>query len=1383
MEDVHWKRFWVPRGDVVHLDWRGYLADPDEKSAWSSNPNATPTDALLAKPCLVFLGEPGIGKSSVIRPYRHEKAIASEHEELHFADLTNDASLSDDLRAWPKVRRWIEGETTLHLFLDSMDEHVAGPIEVGKWLGRILERGPVEQLRLRLTCRTAEWPQLLEKQLETHWPKGVGIYELAPLRRKDIEAAAGLDAKGFLEEVESREAVSLAIKPITLGFLLAEYQHNRALPARRAELCERGFRHLCEDSDTRNEKEQAGKLTADARLAVAARLAAVAILSRRARFLRGPSSATTLHDAVEERDLSGGSEIANGTIVDVDVDAVHEVIAMTGLFSAHGSNAFAFAHQTYAEFLAAWYLRNRGLSAGEMLHEVTSPGGRVIPALREVAAWLASMESGVFSSLLSTDPEALMRSDFAAADDVMREQLIHALLQAADRCEILDDYWWVSALDRLQHPRLRSQLEPYITDKTKYFTARRAAIHMARSCRLSELLPALAAVALDPTATPHIREQAAEAVYDIGDQGTRRQLRPLALGQAGPDPGHELQRHALPALWPDLLTTQELFSNLIRPDGEGTLIDDYWTFVSHRLGQSLSEPDFPIALVWTTTLPCRGSEASSLPFEELKNIVLRRGLGLVARPGILEPLAKAVHARWACREDVPESSHEDADGTKRIPRVDRRHLQMLSEAILQLPPHDHEAQTVAHFLLARDGAPADAAHTVHWLVERVRSTQDGSLRARWARILFTLYSWRMFTWDAEAAEAVVAVWTDVEEARAEFRPLWGEGSYDIDGPIATDARRQAHESRERHAEWAEREQRQPRRRSTIDEIKEIALLAEEGHIDAAIQLADLLRRADFERDQAAHAARWRRQKDVPPDWRTDAELRLPIIAIAERYITDNHDNSSWLGTDKISNVAWAAFHYLHLLASVEPARLEHLSAEIWRKWAPALLSWPGEKADLTKKLVNAAYRTDPSYVLEPLRQILEIQCTRNQETAALSVLADCWDDRIGRVVLDVARRGDAAPKFLGTTLDALIRRETQEAIRFSASLLAPSEGASSDSSGNQAEPLEWARMHAAAHALFVYAPKAAWPTLWSLFSRDAALGRDVLLTASNRINDISDWANQLSESDLAQFYLWLDGQFAPPASARITIGRVLAGMKPDACAHEFRTALRGHLASRGTAEAVRALEHLQAKIPSTDWTWALVRARRAAAQEGWQPRSVADILQLRPLRAAPASAPSERRPASRVSSARTEPVEIFIIYADDDRTFAEGLELALAPYVTSGIIRVWHAGKLVAGSDSIVETGAHMMSAGIIVPLVSPSFLGSSVETALLDRALGRRAAGSLEVAPVVIRPCAWDRTELSALPPLPADSRPVSLWESRDEAWLQVVRGLEEAAEKWRGR
>ena len=61
-----WKRFWCPRESRIKLSDGGYLVDPDLEWGRLLNSDVLPFVSIVEKPCLVLLGEPGIGKSFAI---------------------------------------------------------------------------------------------------------------------------------------------------------------------------------------------------------------------------------------------------------------------------------------------------------------------------------------------------------------------------------------------------------------------------------------------------------------------------------------------------------------------------------------------------------------------------------------------------------------------------------------------------------------------------------------------------------------------------------------------------------------------------------------------------------------------------------------------------------------------------------------------------------------------------------------------------------------------------------------------------------------------------------------------------------------------------------------------------------------------------------------------------------------------------------------------------------------------------------------------------------------------------------------------------------------------------------------------------------------------
>lgn len=64
-----WKRYWIPKDKKLPLDADGFLTDPQESPTfgWSQTNDAIGFGSLIKAPCLVLLGEPGMGKSDTVK--------------------------------------------------------------------------------------------------------------------------------------------------------------------------------------------------------------------------------------------------------------------------------------------------------------------------------------------------------------------------------------------------------------------------------------------------------------------------------------------------------------------------------------------------------------------------------------------------------------------------------------------------------------------------------------------------------------------------------------------------------------------------------------------------------------------------------------------------------------------------------------------------------------------------------------------------------------------------------------------------------------------------------------------------------------------------------------------------------------------------------------------------------------------------------------------------------------------------------------------------------------------------------------------------------------------------------------------------------------------
>ena len=177
-------------------------------------------------------------------------------------------------------------------------------------------------------------------ELSALWPKDqTGIYELAPLRRRDVHLSAeqiALNPDEFLTAISRTDVVPLAIKPLTLKFLLKQFAQDGKLPSSKRDLYLRGCELLAQEpSLTRRMAGFEGHITPGQRLRVAARIAATSFFCNRPTILTAADSALREARDLCIDDLVGGREGDDSSEFDVGKPEIEESLR-TGLFSSRG---------------------------------------------------------------------------------------------------------------------------------------------------------------------------------------------------------------------------------------------------------------------------------------------------------------------------------------------------------------------------------------------------------------------------------------------------------------------------------------------------------------------------------------------------------------------------------------------------------------------------------------------------------------------------------------------------------------------------------------------------------------------------------------------------------------------------------------------------------------------------------------------------------------------------------------------------------------------------------------------------------------------------------------------------------------------------------------
>lgn len=141
-------------------------------------------------------------------------------------------------------------------------------------------------------------------------------------------------------------------------------------------------------------------------------------------------------------------------------------------------------------------------------------------------------------------------------------------------------------------------------------------------------------------------------------------------------------------------------------------------------------------------------------------------------------------------------------------------------------------------------------------------------------------------------------------------------------------------------------------------------------------------------------------------------------------------------------------------------------------------------------------------------------------------------------------------------------------------------------------------------------------------------------------------------------------------------------------------------------------------------------------------------------------------------------IKIFISYSHKDAKLLGALLEQMSLLKRQGIVDAWHDRRIAAGSEWAGEIDLELEAAEIVLLLVSSSFLASDYSYDVeMKRALERHDAGKARVIPIILRPCDWRSAPFGKLKALPRDGKPVTTWKPRDEAFVDIVEGIRNAA------
>jgi hypothetical protein len=144
------------------------------------------------------------------------------------------------------------------------------------------------------------------------------------------------------------------------------------------------------------------------------------------------------------------------------------------------------------------------------------------------------------------------------------------------------------------------------------------------------------------------------------------------------------------------------------------------------------------------------------------------------------------------------------------------------------------------------------------------------------------------------------------------------------------------------------------------------------------------------------------------------------------------------------------------------------------------------------------------------------------------------------------------------------------------------------------------------------------------------------------------------------------------------------------------------------------------------------------------------------------------------------PTDIFLSYAHADEGLMNDVRRQLIVFERNGQIRKWYDRQIQLGEDWERRIDSRLRCAKVILLLISPAFIESkycyNIE---MEEALRRHRRKNAVVIPIILRPCAWQKSPIGSLQALPKDGKPITQWSDRDQVCLDVANSVMDIVKK----
>lgn len=155
-------------------------------------------------------------------------------------------------------------------------------------------------------------------------------------------------------------------------------------------------------------------------------------------------------------------------------------------------------------------------------------------------------------------------------------------------------------------------------------------------------------------------------------------------------------------------------------------------------------------------------------------------------------------------------------------------------------------------------------------------------------------------------------------------------------------------------------------------------------------------------------------------------------------------------------------------------------------------------------------------------------------------------------------------------------------------------------------------------------------------------------------------------------------------------------------------------------------------------------------------------------------------------------INVFIIYAREDKEIKRRLLAHLNPFVRSYDLVLWHDEHLEAGQEWKSHIESRLEQTDLFLLLVSVDFMNSEfINQVEFKFAIDRHKANKSIVIPIIINYCQWDIDfnfneyyfNLNELQVLPQEGKPIDDWKTPEQAYNNIAAGIRKVLDTIKGK